>query len=115
MKPPKNTKEVREFIGIFNYYRYMWAKRSHLLHPLTALTSHKVKSKLTDKEHKMFDDNQCDVSQDTLLAYPDFNERFIIRADARDYHLGALISYNRKPISFYSHKLTRPQTQYTVT
>ena len=43
MKPPKNTKEVRVFIGIFNYYRDMWYKRSHLIHPLTALTSHKVK------------------------------------------------------------------------
>ena len=55
----------------------MWAKRSHLLHPLTAFTSHKVKFKWTDVEQKMFDDNQCDVSQDTLLAYPDFNERLL--------------------------------------
>ena len=81
---PKNTKEVRAFIDIFNYYRYMWAKRSHLLHPLTALTSHKVKCKRTDMEQKIFDDNKCGVSQDTLLAYLDFIERFIICTDARD-------------------------------
>ena len=63
----------------------------------------------------MFDDNYCDVCQDNLLAYPYFNERSIIRADTRYYHLGALISYNSKPIAFYSHKLTGLQTQYTVT
>ena len=50
MKLPKNTKEVHAFIGIVNYYRDMWAKRSHLLHPLTTLTSHKVKFKCTDLE-----------------------------------------------------------------
>ena len=40
MIPEKNTKEMHTFIGIVNYYRYrdMWARRSHLLHPLTALT-----------------------------------------------------------------------------
>ena len=85
MSPPKNTKEVRDIIGIFNYYRYVWDKRSHILHPLTALTSYKVKFKCIGVEHKMFDDNQCDVSQDTLLAYLYFNERFIIREDAIDY------------------------------
>ena len=74
MNPPKNTKEVREFISIFKYYRYMWAKRSHLLHPLTALTSHKVKFKWTGVEQKMFDDNKHDVFQDNVLAYQDFNE-----------------------------------------
>ena len=115
MKPPKNTKEVRDLIGIFNYYRYMWDKLSHLLHPLTALMPHKVKFKCTGVEQKRFDDNKPDICQDKLLAVPDFNTHFIIRADIRDYHLGALMSYNRKPISFYSHKLTGPQTQYTVT
>ena len=87
MTPPKNTKEVRSFIGIVNYYRYMWAKRLHLLHPLNALTLHKVKSKWTDVEYKAFDYIKRAVSQDTLLVYPYFNKRFDIHTDARDYHL----------------------------
>ena len=78
MKPPMNTKEVHTFIGIVNYYRDMWSKRSHLLNPLTALTSHKVKFKWTGLEQKAFDDIKRAVSQDTLLLYPDFNQRFDI-------------------------------------
>ena len=35
--------------------------------------------------------------------------------DARDYQLGEVISQEDKPIYFYSHNLTGPQTQYTVT
>ena len=51
MNLPKNIKEVHAFIGTVNHYRDMWAKRSHLLHPLNALTSNKVKFKWNDAEH----------------------------------------------------------------
>ena len=50
MTPPNNMKDVRAFIYIFNYYGGMWSIRTHLLHPLTALTSPKVNFKCTDVE-----------------------------------------------------------------
>ena len=103
------------FMGIVQYYRDMWTKLSHLLHPLTALTPHKVRFKRTDLEQKAFDDIKRAVSQDTLLAYPDFNGPFDIHTDARDYQLGAVIIQNDKPIAFYSCKLTGLQKRYTVT
>ena len=43
MNAPKKIKEVHAFIGTVNYYRDIRAKQSHLLHPLNALTSNKVK------------------------------------------------------------------------
>ena len=42
MTPPKNMKQVRESTGVINYYMYMLGRCSHILHPLTALTSSKV-------------------------------------------------------------------------
>ena len=114
MKPPNNTNEVHAFIVIVHYYRDMWSKQSHLLHPLTALTSQKVRFVWTDLEQKAFDDIKHAVSQDKLLVYPDFNRHFDIRTDARYYQLGALISQSNKPIAFYSRKLTGTQTRYTL-
>ena len=52
MTPPINQKQLRSFLGLVNYYRDMWSKWSHLLQPLTALTTKKVKFKCTDVEQK---------------------------------------------------------------
>ena len=71
--------------------------------------------KWTDLGQKTLDDIKFFVSQDTLLAYTDINRRFDIHMDARNYHLGAVIIYNGKPIAFCSSKFTGPQTWYTVT
>ena len=106
MTPPKNTKQVWAFVGIMNYYRYIWARQSHLLHPLTALTLPKVEFKWTDVEGKEFDEIKRTVAHDTLLAYPDINKRFEIHTYASNQHLGALIIQEVKPIAFYRRKLT---------
>ena len=40
---PKTRKQLRQFIGMINFYRDMQKKRSELLSPLTALTSKNIK------------------------------------------------------------------------
>ena len=115
MKPPNKTKEVRAFMGIVNYYRDMWTRRSHLLHPLTALASNKVKFKWADVEQKAFDDIKRAIAQDILLVYLYFNKSFDTHTEASNYQLGAVISQNGKPIDFCSCKLTGLKTRYTVT
>jgi hypothetical protein len=48
LAPPKTRKQVRAFVGMINYYRDMWIRRSEVLAPLTALTSVNAKWKWTD-------------------------------------------------------------------
>ena len=47
MTPLTSEKEVRQFIGLVNYYRNMWEIGLHQLESLTKLTSSKVKFKWT--------------------------------------------------------------------
>ena len=70
----------------------MWARRSHILNRITALTLTKVKFKWTDMEQKMFSEIKRNVAQVTLLAYPEFTKRFDIHMDASNHQLGAVIS-----------------------
>ena len=102
MTPPKKNKQVREFLGLVNYYRDMWDRCSHLLQPLTSLTSNKVNFKWTDVEHKSLDNIKCTVARNTFLSYPYFNKRFDIHTDARYFQLESVIIQCGQPISFYS-------------
>ena len=60
------------------------------------------------------------VIQDTLFVFPDPNKPFLVETDASDYQLGAVIKqHNDKlqqnmPITFYRHKLTPTQQNYTT-
>ena len=115
MTPSKNIKQLRSFIGLVNYYRDMWAKRSPLLQTLTALASKKVTFKCTFVEQKAFDGIKQIVACNKVLIHLDFNKRLDIHTDASDLNIRAVIIHNEKPIFFYSHKLTGPKMRYTVT
>ena len=113
--PPRTKKELRGFIGMVNYYRDMWIRRSHILAPLAALTSKTTAWKWGDEEQKAFTTVKCIISKQVLLAYPDFDKEFVIHTDASHTQLGAVISQDDKPIAFYSRKLKPEQTRYTTT
>ena len=112
---PKTRRELRSFLGVINYYRDMWGRRSHVLAPLARLTSKKEKFVFQPKEKAAFAMCKRIISKEAMLAYPDFSKPFVIHTDASHYQLGAVISQDGKPIAFYSRKLNAAQTRYTTT
>ena len=112
---PTKCKELRRFIGMVNYYRDMWVRRSDILAPLAALTSDKTPWKWTEEHQTAFETMKKVITRETMLAYPKFNEPFHIYTDASDKQLGAVISQDDRPIAFYSQKLAPAQTRYMTT
>ena len=112
---PNHKRQVRSFIGIINYYRDMWKRRSDTLTPLTQMTSKQANWKWTEEHQKAFEHMKKSISRETLLVYPDFNKPFEIHTDASKVQLGAVISQDNKPIAFYSRKLNPAQVNYTTT
>jgi hypothetical protein len=112
---PKTRRELRRFIGMVNYYRDMWIRRSDVLAPLTKLVSKTAKWQWTDEQQKAFEMMKKIISRETLLSYPDFTKPFDIHTDASQTQLGAVLSQQNCPIAFYSRKLNPAQTRYTTT
>ena len=116
MKPPKNVKQVRSFIGAVNFYKDMWARRAHIQKPLTDL----LKSNnfhWGEEQQKAFETIKATMAKDVLLFYPDHNQPFFIYTDSSDYQLGATIAQrddngNLRPVAFFSKKLNSAQRNY---
>jgi hypothetical protein len=52
----------------------MWQNRSHMLATVTGLVSPIVKYKWGEEQQKAFDEIKQKVSQEILLAFPDFEK-----------------------------------------
>ncbi len=114
MQPPTTKRQLRRFLGMVNYYRDMWRRRSHILTPLTALSSKSIKWKWTEECQEAFDTIKRVITKETLLAFPDFEKEFHVYTDSSDFQLGAVIMQEGKPLAFYSRKLNKAQRNYTT-
>ena len=47
-----------------------------------------------------------------ILAYPRFDQPFEVYTDDSQYQLGVVIVQNKKPLSFFSRKLSTAQRKY---
>ena len=117
LERPKTTTECRALLGLIQYYRDMWQRRSHILAPLTEASSGPKgrKIKWTDDLEQAFCNLKKMISEETLLTYPDWTKPFTVHTDASDYQLGAVISQDNKPIAFFTRRLSKAQKNYTTT
>ena len=116
IKPPTNSKQLKRFLGMINFYQDMWSKRSHILVPLCKLSSTigKLNWRWGKLEQKAFDEAKEMLKKAAVLAYPDFEKSFDLYTDASDLQLGATLVQENKHIVFYTKKLNSAQMNYTV-
>ena len=117
MERPKTSTDLRQFIGMVNYYRDMWPSRAHILKPLTDMSGMKKRQPLkwTDEMEQAFQKMRKLLAADALAAYPDHNKRFDIFTDSSDYQLGACIMQDGRPVAYFSRKLNKAQRNYITT
>ncbi len=127
LNPPNNVKELRRFLGMVQYYRDMWQKRSEMLAPLTDLVGECGEIKTTKKNktkkkpwqwesihQQAFDNVKATIAKDVVLAYPDITKPFEVYTDASTMQLGSVITQGNRPIAFFSSKLSVMKTKYSV-
>ena len=114
LKAPTNVRQLRHFLGMVNYYRDMWKRRSHVLAPLTKLTGKGVPFDWGKDQDRAFAEIKRIMAQETILAYPNFSKPFHVYTDASNIALGAVIMQEDKPLAFYSRKMNSAQRNYTT-
>ena len=75
IKPPKTSKQLKQFLGMVNFYRDIWEKRSHILAPLSKLSNVKGKEYIWGKEQQdAFEKAKRMLEKEAILSYPDFSK-----------------------------------------
>jgi len=116
--PPKNTTELRSFLGMVNYYGKFVPNLADKLHPLHALLKNGVKWNWSDECAKVFTEIKKYLSEAPVLLH--YNPKLPIRlaGDASNYGIGAVLSHvdsegHEHPIAFTSRSLSASEKNYS--
>ncbi|CAA0813273.1 Uncharacterized mitochondrial protein AtMg00860 [Striga hermonthica] len=111
---PTKVTELRSFLGLVNYYRRFIQGYSTRAVPLTDLLKKGKPWVWSDECERAFDDLKVAVSQESVLALPDFTKPFEVHTDASDFAIGGVLMKERHAIAFDSRKLNDTERRYTV-
>ena len=106
---PQTKPDVRAWLGLTGYY--------HRFILTDALGSKKPDSIAWNEDmDKEFEDLKIALTNNPILAAPDFSLPFILHTDASGRGIGGVLSQKiETPTAFYSKKLNPAQKRYTAT
>ena len=116
---PSNLKELRNFLGLANYYRRFVKGCSHIAAPLNALTRKGVSFKWSEQCAVAFDKLKRALVSAPVLAYPNFCEPFLLFVDASStgigFTLGQVQNGKEVVIAYNGRGLNQAEKNYSTT
>ncbi|GJS67614.1 putative reverse transcriptase domain-containing protein, partial [Tanacetum coccineum] len=111
---PTTPTEVRQFLGLADYYRRFIEGFSKIAKPLTKLTL-KNKKYISEKDQESaFQLLKQKLCEAPILALPEGNDNFVIFCDAYLQGLGAVLMQKEKVIAYASRQLKPHEENYTT-
>ncbi|XP_064651627.1 uncharacterized protein LOC135502607 [Lineus longissimus] len=117
---PTTKKQVRSFLGLSGFYRKFIPHYSELASPLTDLTKKGQPNKVgwSEVQETAFRKLKRALCSKPILRLPALNEMFILRTDASDKGLGAVllqvVDGVKLPIAYASKKLLPREQNYAT-
>lgn len=121
-KKPENIKQLRQFLGMINFYRRFVPGAATGQAPLNdVLRGPKTKGKTavvwTPQLEQAFQKCKESLAEAALLAHPKTGARITLTTDASDTAMGAVVHQETKgeqqPLAFMSKKLSQAQKKYS--
>ncbi len=119
-KQPETKTQLRSFLGLVGYYRKFIPNFASVAVPLTDKTrkGEPNKIKWEESQEKAFKSLKYRVTSAPILHLPDLKLTFILRSDASEIGLGAVLLQEREeekfPIAYASKKMNECQKRYSV-
>jgi len=116
---PTNKTQVRSFIGLTSYYREYIPHYSTIASPLTDLTKkgELKKVKWQEPQEKAYTSLKTMLTSAPILKLPDVHKLFVLRTDASDVGLGAVLMQPQDgklfPVSYANIHITTQLLSYT--
>ena len=117
---PQTKRELRSFLGMANYYRKFIPNYAAVAAPLTDRTRNAEPNKVKweTSQEQAFTTLKEKLSNPPILHLPDLSQDFILRTDASNVGLGAVLLQThqdeRFPVSYASRKLLRREQAYST-
>ncbi|GFW77419.1 retrovirus-related Pol polyprotein from transposon 17.6 [Trichonephila clavipes] len=117
--PPKNVKELQSFLQTCSWFRRYIQDFAKILRPLSYLTKKKVKWQWGFDQQNAFQTLKNSLTTPPVLKQADGTKPYIIRTDASNYALGAVLlqgeGSDEHPIEYASRLLTPAERNYSTT
>ena len=117
---PKNTTQLRGYLGLVGYYRKFIQGFSTISKPLSTLLKKKQEYIWGKDQQSAFDELKEKLICAPILRYPDFNKPFRLYTDASGIALGAVLHQEfedgyEHPIHYISKTLTETEKKWHST
>jgi hypothetical protein len=117
---PKCPKGVKSFVSLCGWYRHFIPNFSEIAEPLNCLMRKDISFSWGHLESNAFETVKNFICDAVKLAFPDFNKSFILRTDASNHGLGAVLAQashdgHERPIAFASRSLSKCERNYHAT
>ncbi|GKC46125.1 ty3-gypsy retrotransposon protein [Tanacetum coccineum] len=101
---PRTQSQVRGFLGLAGYYRRFIRRYASVAAPLTDLLKHEG-FKWGETKARAFEALKQQLSNAPLLHLPNFDQVFVVEADASGDGIRAVLMQGSRPISYFNRKL----------
>ncbi|KAK7101556.1 hypothetical protein V1264_019921 [Littorina saxatilis] len=117
---PETKKQVRSFLGLAGYYREFIPNFAAITAPLSDMTRKGCPNRILwgPAQEKAYQTVRDLMSRDPVLRLPDTAKEFILRTDASDEGIGAMLMQEHGgkpfPVSYASKKLSGAEKNYST-
>lgn len=116
---PTSIRQLRQFVGLVNFYRRFIPRCAEVMQPLTDLLRGKAKKlNFSEEARAAFEQLKSAISATTSLGHMDSNAPLVLSTDASNVAVGAALQHrvgnNLVPIAFFSKRLQPAETRYST-